>query len=383
MNELFSEEEYRDRWQRAGAAMRAAGLDALLITAETNIFYFSGHRPVVPWDTATRATFCILPADADPVLLVHDVWAGGARADSPIRDIRSFGETTTLPQQLLVDCLRDLGLDHACIGAELGYEQRMGLAPNDFGALRNAAPHVRWADGADVFWSVRMIKSAAEVSHMRRACQINNAAFEWAFRRMTPETTETELAGLFHAGIALAGGEFGFMAPAFVPAAYKAMSRMPGSARIEPGKLVWNDLGARFALYWSDFARAAVLGRANDRQRSLWQRVHEVTQAGIEVVRPGRAPIEIVEACNRAAQRLGIVTNFASGRIGHGLGLMLTEPPHIAPYEQALLAPGMVITLEPGVINDHGVYIVEQNLLVTASGVEVLSSGRWEIWEIE
>ena len=126
-----------------------------------------------------------------------------------------------------------------------------------------------------------------------------------------------------------------------------------------------------------------MLGKATAAQRDLWGRVHEMTQATLAAVRPGCAPAEIVEVCNRAAQRLGIVTNFASGRIGHGLGLLLTEPPHIAAYEQELLAPGMVITIEPGIINDDGVYIVEQNLLVTESGADILSTGNWEIWEIE
>ena len=140
---------------------------------------------------------------------------------------------------------------------------------------------------------------------------------------------------------------------------------------------------ANSPFYWSDFSRAAVLGKADAAQRDLWGRVHEITQAAIGAVRPGCAPVEIVEACNRAAQRLGIVTNFASGRIGHGLGLLLTEPPHIAAYDRELLAPGMVITIEPGIINDDGIYIVEQNLLVTWNGAEVLSTGNWEIWEIE
>lgn len=383
MNELFSENEYRSRWQHASQEMRRLGLDALLLTAETNILYFCGHQPIVPWDTATRATFCILPQTGDPLMLVHDVWAGGAQADSPIRDIRSFGATTAPPVALIYECLQDLGLTHARIGAELGYEQRMGLAPNDFATIQAAVPHVTWVDGAHVLWAVRMIKSPAEVAYIRRACEINTAAFDWAFRRMTPATTESELAGLFQAGIALAGGEFGFMAPAFVPAAYHTMSRIPGSTCIEPGKLVWNDLGSLYRFYWSDFSRAAVLGKATAAQRDLWGRVHEMTQATLAAVRPGCAPAEIVEVCNRAAQRLGIVTNFASGRIGHGLGLLLTEPPHIAAYEQELLAPGMVITIEPGIINDDGVYIVEQNLLVTESGADILSTGNWEIWEIE
>lgn len=382
MNRWFTPDEYSARHARAAESMRRDGLDALLVTAESNVYYFSGHRPVVPWSTMTRPTFCLIPASGEPVLIVHKVWLGGAVADSPLRDIRDFTEMEQLPASSLVDSLSDRGLTKARIGCELGYEQRMGMSFRDFSALQAALPGVDWVDGANALWQLRMIKSPAEIDLMRRACEINASAFDTCYSKLGPGMTESELASSFQAAIAADGAEFGFMTPAFVPEAYQTMSRMPASNTLRPGTLIWTDLGAVYGGYWSDFGRAAVIGKATDSQRRLWESVHHVTQAGVETVRAGCAIPEIVEACHKASGRLGLEMNFAAGRIGHGLGLTLTEPPHMAPYDKQILQSGMVITLEPGIVSSEGVYIVEQDVLVTDTGAEVLSNSRWQLWEI-
>jgi Xaa-Pro aminopeptidase len=382
MNPFFLPQEYHARRMRAAEIMRRYGLDALFVTAETNVYYFSGYRAVAPWMTTTRSNFCLIPANGNPILIVHEVWLGGARADSPIQDIRSFTETTQLPLGVLMDSVRDCGLAHGRIGAELGYEQRLGMSFNDFSTLQGALPEVNWSDGAEALWELRMIKSPAEIELMRRSCQITERAYETCYPRLSPRLTEAELAANLRATIASSGGEFGFMTQTFVPEGYEAMSRMPTFQTLQPGTLIWTDLGAVYGGYWSDFGRAAVIGGATDRQKRLWQGVHEVTQAGVAAIRPGRPIREVVDACGQEARELGLTMNFASGRIGHGLGLMLTEPPHMASYDDHVLETGNVITLEPGIVGPEGVYIVEQDIAVVETGADVLSNGRWQLWEI-
>ena len=382
MNDFFVAEEYQTRLTRARAAMQQRGLDALLLTAPTNVEYFSGHRPLVGWDTLTRSSFCLVPAAGDPILIVHDVWLGGAVADSAWHDVRAFPETTRPPLATLADCFQDRQLLTARVGLELGYEQRLGLSFHDLQALQARLPQVSWLDAAPAIWDVRMIKSAAEIDKIRRACAITDAAFDMVFQSLAPGMTEAELASRLQAGIATQGAEFGFMAPCMVPAGYMTMSRVPSRHPLVPGELIFCDLGAIYHGYWSDYGRAAVIGKASDRQRRMWEDVHAVTQAGLAEVRPGHSMSAVVAACNRTAQRVGLAMNFASGRIGHGLGMQLTEPPHVAGHETELLRPGMVITLEPGIVSPQGVYIVEQDIAVTETGAEQLSTGRWEIWEV-
>ena len=382
MNDFFSAEEYQTRLTRARAAMQRRGLDAMLLTATTNVEYFSGHRPLVGWDTLTRASFCLVSVAGDPILIVHDVWLGGAVADSAWQGVRAFPETTRPPLDTLADCFQNRQLLNARVGLELGYEQRLGMSVHDLQALQARLAQVTWVDAAPAIWDVRMFKSAAEIDKIRRACAITDVALNTAFQGLTSQVTEAELASRLQASIAAQGAEFGFMSPCMVPASYLTMSRVPSSRKLVPGELIWCDLGAIYHGYWSDYGRAAVIGKASDQQRRVWEGVHQVTQAGLAAVRPGNAMRDVVVACNRKAQSLGLEMNFASGRIGHGLGMQLTEPPHVAGHETELLRAGMVITLEPGIVSPQGVYIVEQDIAVTDTGAEQLSTGQWEIWEV-
>ena len=78
----------------------------------------------------------------------------------------------------------------------------------------------------------------------------------------------------------------------------------------------------------------------------------------------------------------GLPWSFDCGRAGHGVGLQLTEPPSIATCDDTLLQPGMVVTCEPGYVNEIGCFDIEENILVTEDGYEILSSGKRELHEI-
>ena len=86
----------------------------------------------------------------------------------------------------------------------------------------------------------------------------------------------------------------------------------------------------------------------------------------------------IVEAVDKSLLHAGLQT-LDSGRIGHGLGLQSTEPPDISLTDPTVLEPGMVITVEPAIIRDHGIYQIEQNVVVTASGSDVLTRTSHEL----
>jgi Xaa-Pro aminopeptidase len=163
----------------------------------------------------------------------------------------------------------------------------------------------------------------------------------------------------------------------------EAMACLPTSQPIAKGDLIWVDMGAVYHGYWSDFSRAVSLGRPADGVLRTWEAIHRVTMKAVEVVKPGVPIRQVVLSCAEEADRQGLDLNFAAGRIGHGLGLMLTEPPSLTLATTRILEPGMTITLEPGMVGPNGVFIVEQNLAVTEYGCELLSEGPWEIWVAE
>ncbi len=152
--------------------------------------------------------------------------------------------------------------------------------------------------------------------------------------------------------------------------------------RIEKGDMVWVDMGARVNDYCADFSRAAVVGGPTDQQKRMQDLVVGVTAKGVERARPGVPVAEIVSACNEEMKRRGQEMTFVAGRIGHGMGINNTEPPHVALYDPTVLEPGMVITVEPGIIEPYGTFHVEENLIVTEQGPEATSTASRELWSV-
>lgn len=375
----FSADEYRGRVERAIQTMEKGELDALLITAEANYNYFSGMRHFTPWTTFTRAVLLILPKEKPPVLIVQGFLREDATRDSWISDIRSYSELTGTPIGLLTDTLQELGLAEGRIGAELGFEQRLGVPYLDFVAIQEKLPKAKFVDASDVLWSLRIIKSEAEIDSLRRACQISDRAFQACFAGTGEGMSELDAARVANQTVLDLGGEIGFNIVCSGPGNYSRVAGMPTDRLLQRGDMLWYDMGVIYNGYWSDYCRAGVIGGPTPEQERYQDLVVKVTKRGLEAIRPGVRASDVVRACGSAAEEFGLEFSFEAGRLGHGVGLMSTEPPHIAVYDDTKLQTGMVITLEPGVVNDSGAYIAEEIVAVTSDGHELLTTTTREL----
>ena len=146
---------------------------------------------------------------------------------------------------------------------------------------------------------------------------------------------------------------------------------------VEPGEMVWLDMGANVLGYWADFSRAAVLGPPTGHQRDTWEKIHEVTEIAMAAVRPGVTVGEVAGVADREMARRGLAFNTWGDRYGHGFGLQTTEPPHLASYDDTVISAGMTLTLEPGTCTPGGRFQIEQNFVVTERGVRGLSQAPW------
>jgi len=90
-----------------------------------------------------------------------------------------------------------------------------------------------------------------------------------------------------------------------------------------------------------------------------------------------------VDAMNTTAwQKYGLdygKIDFGGSRIGHGIGLLGTEPPHIGPEDKTVLQSGMVFTIEPGWPTEYGCFQAETDVVLTEEGCEVLNPMDWNL----
>ena len=113
----ITSDEYRSRIERLAAVAGAAGLDGVLLTAESNIDYFSGYRHHAPWTLFARPFFEVVSAGGEAVLVGHSFLAPEMERTSAVRDIRAYSKAGG-GLDVLLDCLRELGLDRGRLGME-------------------------------------------------------------------------------------------------------------------------------------------------------------------------------------------------------------------------------------------------------------------------
>lgn len=375
----FTIAEYQQRFQRLQAELARIGADALLVTGEANFNYFTGYIAAHPWVSFSRNLIAILPRDEEPVVIVPDSLLGQAREQTWIERIETYTGIGEAPVATIASVVTSLGLERGAIGAELGYEQRLGISYRDFGRLQHALPSASFVDAAPAIWPLRLRKSPAELDSMREACRVTDAALARFFTELRPEMTERDMARLLGQYLLAEGADaIDWIMLTSGQGNYGRTFGVPRDRRLEPGDMVWLDVSAIVNGYKSDYDRAAVLRGPTPDQVELQEIVHSATMAGVAAIAPGIPVRAVVEAVNASLTAAGFASRD-SGRIGHGLGLQSTEPPNVALDDETILDVGMVITVEPALIFDHGIYQIEQNVAVTEDGHEVLSRAPHEL----
>ena len=134
------------------------------------------------------------------------------------------------------------------------------------------------------------------------------------------------------------------------------------------------DTGSTWDGYFCDFDRNFAIGRADDLPRRAYDTLWRATEAGIEAVRPGRTCRDLFETM-RAVNAEMDDRGGEIGRLGHGLGMQLTEWPSLAAFDDTVIEEDMVLTLEPALGYGDGLMMVhEENVVVQAGGAKLLTT---------
>ncbi len=166
----------------------------------------------------------------------------------------------------------------------------------------------------------------------------------------------------------------------------------PGDRALEHGDLVVLDFGGVHRGYCVDLTRTVSVGEPTAAARRLYAAVEAAHAAGIARVRAGVLASEVDDAARRVLEGEGLGAAF-SHSTGHGLGLEIHEEPRVGPVRPGTgaqqmsrderLAPGMVITIEPGVyVPGEGGVRIEDDVLVTGDGCVVLTQAPRELYVV-
>ena len=384
----ISHDEHKQRITTVQSKMDAMGLDALFITSEDNYRYLTGFDAPV-WQNLTRPRYCVLPSHGDPILIVPSGNEIIARLTAPwIGDVRSWAAPN--PQDdgvsLCVDALKSCARRHGRIGAELGRESRVTMPIGDFLRVREAIAPVDMTDADWMLRTLRMVKSPAEIALMRYVCQLVSVAFQTLPTYVSVGDSEREVAAKFQTEVLKHGGEkIPYLICTSGKGGYPCINMGPSDHRLEANDALIIDTGVSYQGYFCDFDRDYSVGEPSDAIKRAYDAVWRAAEAGINAARPGNKTSDVwlaqatvlAEADGKEVDPAG----FGSGRLGHGIGMRMCEPPSNSPGDDQILVENMTLTIEPGlpffIETQHGterrILVHEENIVITPQGGELLT----------
>jgi len=245
---------------------------------------------------------------------------------------------------------------------------------------------------APILYSLRAVKSAPEIAHIQKACEVTHAAFERVARFTRPGVTEFELQAEYAHEFIRRRCQFAY--PPIIATGRNAccLHYTANADTCRAGQLILLDVAASWRNYNSDLTRTIpVSGRFTARQKKVYNAVLRVLRGSIQNLLPGKTPRDWQKEAEQLMEKelvdLGLlslreikqaspghpaVKKYFMHGVGHPLGLAVHD---VAPPE-ASFRPGWVMTVEPGIYlpeEKFGIRL-ENDVLITENGPRDLMS---------
>jgi Xaa-Pro dipeptidase len=370
----FTASEFEQRTLAVQKHMHDQKLDAILLTTEPNVRYFTGFLTQF-WLSPTRPWFLVIPLEGKPIAVIPTIGVVGMR-DTWIDDVRSW----SAPQpdddgiSLLTDTINQLPNRFGRMGASLGPESHLRMPMQDFQTLCDNLGCTDVVDCSRMLLEVCSIKSEAEIEKIQYICELTSDSFVALPEFAKAGDTERQVVQAMRIDLLQRGADHTpFIVSASGPDGYNNIIMGPVDRVLETGDLLIIDTGTVYDGYFCDFDRNYAFGKASDGAKRAYDTVFKSTDAGFKAARPGATTSDLWRAMWQVLEDGGAEGNDI-GRMGHGLGMQLTEWPSNTETDNTILKPGMIMTLEPGMSYDSGKQMVhEENILITESGAVMLT----------
>jgi len=300
--------------------------------------------------------------------------------DGLLRFLTDFRYLTQSAEEVDGAWEREIGPDLLELAAQGLPEGRLGyddasMAVREHARLEGLLPDgVALAAAGGLVEELRFVKDAEELDRLRAAARLADAALLEVLDRGLVGRTEREVALDLEVTMRRAGAQAASFAPIVAAGPNGARPHAsPGDAPISPDTLVVVDWGAQLDGYASDCTRTFATGELDPRDRAVYDVVLRAQAAALEAVRPGPTGREVDAVAREVIGAAGHAEHFGHG-LGHGVGLEVHEGPRLSQQGEVVLAPGMVVTVEPGVYVPGAVGVrIEDLVAVTAGGREILT----------
>jgi Xaa-Pro aminopeptidase len=354
--------------------MTEARLDAIVITSEFNHRYLSGFTTQF-WRSPTRPWYIVLPRKGDPVHIAPDQGVENIRQTSWVEKILTFPSPNPANEgiDVVVGELKKCAPEFGRVGFEIGQEARLGITVHDFQRIADGISPSAVADAEAILRQARQIKSSAEIAKIARACRLASDGYATVPNFARIGQREDEIIRNLHVDLIRRGlDKAPYLIACSGPGGYPDAIMGPTEKVVDAGDVLIIDTGSVFDGYYCDFNRNWGFGHASDAAKRAYELCWRATEAGIAAVKPGATASDLFRAQAKVLEESAV--NWLGTRMGHGLGIQMTETPSNRIGDNTVLEVGMVVTIEPGMFyGPRQLMLHEEDVVITESGVEVLT----------
>ncbi len=370
---VFPSSEFRGRVAWLQEKMAAENLEALLLTTPADIFYVTGFLTRF-WESPARPWFVIVPASGEPIAIIPSIGLD-LMSRTWIEDIRTWDAPHPSDDgvSLLAGTLQDITSASAQIGLPMGLETHLRMPLGDFRRVSELIGARRFVDGTNAIQRVREVKTEREIDRIQTVCLSAGRAFDRVPEFAIVGAHLDAIFRKFQMALLDEGADWvSYTAGGAGSDGYGDVISPAPAVPLNTGDILMLDTGAVMDGYFCDYDRNYSVGPISSEAKRVHEALWQATEHVIETLKPGMLAADVHKMLVGTLHASGVTAG--GGRLGHGLGINLTEWPSFTPVDRTELVAGMVLTIEPGAMVRDGVYIVhEENILLTDNGVRLLS----------
>ncbi len=366
------------RWSNLQNAMQADGLDGLLVANVKNVQYLAGFKTTMPGDVQHFGDpeGFVLIYKGECHLLCDGRYIAGAKQ---LPGVTAQFISSPTNASVLAAKIKDIVGGR---GKTIGFESDALLYCDAVGLFEQAGEFT-WKPAEEVLAGLRLIKTAEEVELIRKAQAITSQCFDHVAKWIRPGMTERQVA-LEIDGYLRVNSEGNSFSPivAFGETGCNPHYLPSPTRKLERGQMALLDFGSIHEGYCGDMTRMICTGKADARQREVYDLVLQAQLRCLAGIKPGVTCHDLDSLCRDYFRSKSCAEAFMHGT-GHGVGLAIHEDPRIKQTFKTPVAPGMVFTVEPGLYySGWGGVRIEDMIVVTETGYENLTTTSKELLEL-
>lgn len=326
-----------NRISRVQGLMDELNVDYLLVGPTSNMFYLTGKKTVAD----ERLQLIIIPKKGTPVILLPEMYR------EKFRELELGGFFKLKYWKDNENPYSQLRLALAQRASKVAVDEQ--LWAGHFLNIMDYFGKAEYIGASGILGVLKICKDPAEIELMLAAGKIIDKVMSEMIDLIKPGITERKLAHIIEKQIQEAGADDIAFKPIVASGSNSALPHhSPTDRELQAGEFVVVDFGAVYKGYCSDMTRTFFLGKANSRQREIYNVVKAAYEAGYREAVKGKKIEDLDLAVRNVIARAGYGKYFIH-RTGHGIGIEVHEDPYIMEGNANLLENGMAFSIEPGI----------------------------------